>query len=75
MSYQPKPGVPDEVRKYMSQQGRVGGRRGDPKAKARGARNRTKKQRRFAAAMSNHKQHGTPIPAEFETMIHGAPAK
>lgn len=74
-SYKPKPNVPGEVRSYMSKIGSIGGKLGDPKAKAKGAKKRTKKQRRYAAAMSNHKQHGTPIPAEFSDMIHGAPAK
>jgi hypothetical protein len=75
MSYKPKPNVPGEVRTYMSRIGSVGGKLGDPKAKSKGAKKLTKKQRRFAAAVSNNKQHGTPIPAEFSDMIHGAPAK
>jgi len=75
MSYKPKPNVPGEVRTYMSRIGSVGGKLGDPKAKSKGAKKLTKRQRRFAAAVSNNKQHGTPIPAEFSDMIHGAPAK
>ena len=75
MSYKPKPNVLGEVRTYMSRIGSVGGKLGDPKAKSKGAKKLTKRQRRFAAAVSNNKQHGTPIPAEFSDMIHGAPAK
>ena len=68
-NYKPKPGVPSEVRSYMSQIGSIGGKLGDPKLKAKGAKKRTKKQRRFAAAMSNHKQHGTEIPKDLLPML------
>lgn len=69
MSYKPKPNVPPEVREYMSKNGAKGGKLGDPKAKSKGAKKLTKKQRRFAAAMSNHKQHGTEIPKDLLPML------
>lgn len=71
-SWKPVPGVPSEVRKFLSKAGSKGGLAGSRVDKVRAGKKVKKKSRQLAAAITNNKLHGTPIP---EALIHGKAPK